>query len=101
MALTPSLALEQYQHNADALQDIVDNDDSTEEQVNAASEAMDKLNADFINAVEQELEALTAQYNGFIGYMEGVVAELSAGGPLSVLESVNDALAGAKEAVSS
>lgn len=81
-----------YETARDELLEIVSSYDATEEQINKAAEAAQKLADDFIGKEIIQYEKLSQSYQNFIIYMKGAISSLEKKGPIGVVTGLNDTL---------
>ena len=96
MAITPDTALAEYQSSSGALMDVVQDYTAPQETRDKALAAAQQLSVEFIENTINDITALNEQYASFIGYMEGVIADLEGGGPLEAINQVKTVLDEAK-----
>jgi hypothetical protein len=78
------------------LLDIVTSINATEEQINTASAAAEKLAMEFLGKEYETFEALSASYQRFIDYMQKAIAHLEKDGPIEVVAKLKNTLSDLK-----
>lgn len=100
MSLTHEKSLEEYRNAIDELREVVDADDSTDEQMEQARDVANKLSNEYADSHIASIEARTEQYRNFIAYMENVIADLESAGPLDVINNLKSGISIAKDFLS-
>lgn len=89
-------ALATYQATLDNLNQIAGDFTATSTQRTKAADAANKLSLDYANTHVASIEARTQQFLEFTTYMEAIIQELGTGGPLSVIEEIENGIKIAK-----
>ncbi len=89
-------ALATYQATLDKLNQIAGDFTATSAQRTEATNAANKLSLDYANSHADNIAARTQQFREFTAYMEGVIQQLSTGGPLAVVQQIENGIKVAK-----
>jgi hypothetical protein len=85
--ITPEKARQDYEAAVAALRRIATAPESSSAERSTARSAAAELTFNYLQSIELEISALTAQYKDFIGAMNGVIAQLSGGtAPVDALQ---------------
>ncbi len=76
MAVNRELAAEQYQIMCDALMDIAQDYETSDETAGVALDAANHLTLQYIDSTIQDINKLNKHYATFISYMEIVIGDL-------------------------
>jgi hypothetical protein len=88
--ITPQKARQDYQAAMSALEAIIFNPDSSPEQRDAAMIGVREVTSRFLQQIETELNALSAQYVDFIRSISAITTSLqSSGGPLAAIQTLS------------
>jgi hypothetical protein len=89
--ITPQKARQDYVAAMTALDELISNPDITPQQRQSVRDSIREVTNTFIDQVQVEINALTAQYSEFIRFMTGLVADLQKGPtPVATLNKLTD-----------
>lgn len=76
MAINQEIATEQYQIAVDALMDVAQDYETSDEAAEIALDAANHLTLEYIDRVINDINKLNKQYTTFISYMETIIGDL-------------------------
>src|SRR4051812_39368222 len=89
--ITPLKARQDYEAAMTALDELISNPDITPQQRQSVRDSVREVTNTFLDQVDVEINALTAQYSEFIRFMTGLVADLQSGpAPMAGLNKLTD-----------
>ncbi|MEH6628711.1 MAG: hypothetical protein V7739_19905 [Motiliproteus sp.] len=85
-----------YQATLDKLNQIAGDFNATGPQRTEAHNAANKLSLEYAESHVESIEARTQQFLEFTTYMDGVIQRLGTGGPLAVIQEIENGITVAK-----